>query len=222
MGKLADFLTGTKILEEVFSPINGKIQVVKSLAFGTYIQVGGLTQSGGVVYDVWKTSLKRVQQSLVANHRTLILGLGGGSTAKLVRKFWGDDVEIVGVDIDPIMVELGRRYFDLDSYNVKVVIDDAGSFLAANYQIPTKRFDLVLVDLYIGDEFPKKFESEDFLKHILKLLNNHGIAVFNRLYYGEKRKDAMNFLKTLERVFKEVEVVYPEANILFLCSNPST
>ena len=48
------FMKVLEFLEEVESPINGKIAVTRSLAFGTYISVGGLTQSGGVLKNIWK------------------------------------------------------------------------------------------------------------------------------------------------------------------------
>ena len=74
------------------------------------------------------------------------------------------------------------------------------------------------MDTYVGDEFPRKFESEEFLKLVKKLLSQRGIVIFNRLYYGEKRKEAVKMLKKLEKVFPGVEAVYPEANVMFVCS----
>jgi hypothetical protein len=47
-------MLGTRILEERKSKFNGDINVVRSLGFGTYIQVNNLTQSGGVVEEIWK------------------------------------------------------------------------------------------------------------------------------------------------------------------------
>ena len=44
-----DLFSGPKVLEKKKSKINGEIKVVKTLGLGTYIQVNGLTQSGGVV-----------------------------------------------------------------------------------------------------------------------------------------------------------------------------
>ena len=67
MNKTLDFLTGIKILEEVESLINGKLAVVRDLAWGTYIKGGGLTQSGGVAEKVWKTSLKEVKGKRVTH-----------------------------------------------------------------------------------------------------------------------------------------------------------
>ena len=137
----------------------------------------------------------------------MILGLGGGTVAKILQKTW-PKIKITGVDIDPVMVDLGKKYLGLE--NVKDKIGDA-------YNFDTKGFDLVVVDLYRGDVFPKKFEDEKFLK---KLVNNK-LVIFNRLYYGDKRPMAVRFGLKLQKVFKKVKYYYPEANLMFICSGSS-
>ena len=225
MGKLADFLTGTQVLEEVISPINGKITVIRSLAFGTYISVGGLTQSGGVLKNIWRKSLRQIQRTNNRAQRCLILGLGGGTAAKLVSELWpasqrGEpSSKITGVDLDPKMVEMGKKYLGLDDDAINVVIGDAYDFLTDHRPLTTDHFDLILVDLYVGDEFPKKFESENFLRSSRSILAEGGFVVFNRLYSGDKRSSAVKFGNKLEKIFKKVEVVYPEANVVFVCYN---
>lgn len=200
-------MLGTTVLEERKSEFNGNIKVVRSLGFGTYIQVNNLTQSGGVVESIWRSALKQIHRSPITVHRSLILGLGGGTVAKLVRKYW-PDAEIAGVEIDPVMVELGTRYLALGTSKTKIVIADA-------YDFDSSGFDLVIVDVYRGDIFPKKFEKEEFLK---KLANNK-LVVFNRLYFGEKRKEAVKFGNKLEKIFKKVEWYYPQANLMLFCYN---
>src|SRR3989344_4027289 len=216
---VSDFLSGIKILEEVTSPINGKIQVVRSLGLGNYIQVEGLTQSGGVVNEVWRTTLRKIRSTKSEIRNCLILGLGGGSAAKLARKFW-PDAKIAGVEIDPIMVNLGKKYLKLDVVDVGVAIDDAENYLLAiSHQPLVINYDLVLVDLYIGYDVPEKFTKEDFIYLARSLLVRSGTAVFNRLYFGEKRKEAEKFGEKLEKVFSKVERIFPEANVMFVCES---
>mgnify|MGYP001587547899 CR=1 FL=1 len=212
-----DFLLGTEILEERTSPINGKIKVVKSLGFGTYIQVNNLTQSGGVIEDIWRSTLRTINKQLPTINNCLILGLGGGTAAKLVRKFW-PEAKITGVDIDPIMVELGTRHLGLGNSKVKTIIGDAYQY-SLKHKAKSEKFDLVLVDLYIGYKFPRRFETQNYIHLVRNILSRSGIAVFNRLYYGEKRPEAMKFGKKLEKVFSKVEYFYPEANVMFICYN---
>lgn len=208
-------LFSPKVLEEVDSPINGKITVLKSFGFGTYIQVGELTQSGGIVYDVWRESLKKVRKTKEEVGNALILGLGGGTNAQVIREYW-PNTHVTGVDIDPIMVEMGEKYLGLKE--VKTIIRDASDFTADAVKNSFK-YDLILVDTYLGDTFPEKLESDVFLKKVKKLLSPGGVAVFNRLYYDEKRPQAMKFGAKLEKFFAKVDYVFPEANLMLLCYN---
>jgi len=207
-------MLGTKIIEEVHSPINGKIEVVKSLGFGTYIKVEGLTQSGGVVYDVWKSTLKEVKKEKPEITKSLILGLGGGSAAKLVKKYW-PKAKIIGVDIDPVMIRLGKKYLGLQ--DIEIRIEDADKFIRKQLLAGIK-YDLVLIDMYIGDKVPGKFQSDKFIEAIQKLLSEDGVAIFNRLYFGEKRPEAVKFGNRLESLFSNVDYVYPEANLMLVCT----
>jgi spermidine synthase len=167
---------------------------------------------------VWKTSLKRVRSQGLKVRKCLILGLGGGSIVKLVDKLW-PKASVVGVDIDPIIVELGKRYLGLEESRIEVVINDACEFIKDQVS-KTKRqkCDLICVDLYVGDTYPAKFETNWFLGSIKSLLSENGIAIFNRLYYDEKKKLADQFENKLRKVFAKTERVYPEANVMFLCS----
>ncbi|KKR44389.1 MAG: hypothetical protein UT76_C0005G0015 [Candidatus Woesebacteria bacterium GW2011_GWB1_40_12] len=105
-------MLGTKVIEEKKSEFNGNLKVMSTLGMGTYIQSDGLTQSGGIVETIWKQTLRRINHQPSTINHCLILGLGGGTVAKLVRKKW-PEAKITGVDIDPIMVELGEKYLGL-------------------------------------------------------------------------------------------------------------
>lgn len=212
---ISDLLTGYKILEKIDSPVNGKIEVIRSLAWGTYIQAAGLTQSGGVLKDVWQTTLKKVKRNKKIEFKNcLILGLGAGSVAHLVKKYW-PEVKVTAVELDPIMVRLGKKYLDLDQISLKINIQDAESFLQKNSV--KKKYDLIINDIYTGDKIPEKFEKREYLKLIKKNLSSSGIVIFNRLYYDLKRREAMKFYAKLEKEFLQIDVVYPEANVMFVC-----
>jgi len=197
------------VLEEVDSKINGQIKVVRSLGFGTYLQVDNLTQSGGIINAIWKGVLRKIKNQKSKVKNCLILGLGGGTVAKLINKNW-PEAKITGVDLDPIMVKLGTRYLGLDTSRVKVVIADASA-----YRLVPNAFDIVIVDLYIGKEFPAKFTSDVFLKK----LSNNKLVIFNRLYFGDKKTEALAFSQKLKKFFSKVEVVYPVANMIIICRN---
>lgn len=75
----------------------------------------------------------------------LLLGLGGGSAARVARAL-APRAQIVGVEIDPSVVRLARRWFDLDELGIEVVLEDARAYL----ERCRKRFDAVLEDVFIG------------------------------------------------------------------------
>jgi spermidine synthase len=203
-------MLGTKILEERESEFNGHIKVSRSLGFGTYIQAGGLTQSGGIVGVIWKPTIRKIKNLKFTINNCLILGLGGGTAAKYVRLLW-PEAKIKGIDIDPVIIELGKKYLGLDEINAEIKIADASGFRGS--------FDLIIIDLYNGDKFPEKFETIEFLNKVKKSLTKNGIAVFNRTYYGDKRPDTVRFGNKLQKIFPKVEWFYPEANLMFLCSS---
>lgn len=198
-------MLGTKILEERDSKFNGHLKVVRTFGMGNYIQAEGLTQSGGIVESIWKSTLKQIKEKEI--NSILILGLGGGTLAKLLRKKYSN-AKITGVEIDPLMIELGRKYLDLDKYDIDIKIEDTNKFKFDEYN-------LVIVDMYSGDNFPKEFENEEFLKKLSKF----PIVIINRLYYGDKRPDTVRFGNKLEKIFKKVVWHYPEANLMFICNN---
>jgi SAM-dependent methyltransferase len=75
----------------------------------------------------------------------LLLGLGGGSAARLVRAL-APRARIVGVEIDPEVVCAARRSFDLDALGLEVVTADAREHLARE----RRRFDVVVEDVFVG------------------------------------------------------------------------
>lgn len=193
-----DFLKPTRILDKKHSKYNGDILVKRSWGLGTYIEVGGLTQSGGILNIIWNSTLKRIKNISINN--CLVLGLGGGTVVKYLARYW-PKANITGVDIDSVIVEMGQKYLGLESKNLKIKITDATKFKSTGY-------DLVVIDTYCGHKYPKYFESDVFLKKIIR----NKMVVLNRL-----QKD--NFSQKLEKYFSKVELYKPEADFMYFCSN---
>lgn len=202
-----------QVLEEKESSFNGKIKVIKTLE-GTGILVEGVSQSGWLVRKVWDKALKQIAEKKKEVEKILILGLGGGSAAKLVDKYWPGAM-ITGVDIDPVMVDLGRKYLGLSQVkNLKVVIEDAEKWVGK--EKGKKKFNLILVDIYKGERPPSKFTTETFIKKVGDLLGSGGIAVFNHLYSAREKEEAALFGAKVRKVFPAATSIKPEANIIFI------
>jgi len=76
----------------------------------------------------------------------LILGLGGGSAARIVRAL-APRAEIVGVELDADVVRAAREHFDLDQVGVRLVRGDARRYLGRT----RRQFDAILEDVFVGN-----------------------------------------------------------------------
>jgi SAM-dependent methyltransferase len=76
----------------------------------------------------------------------LVLGLGGGSAARLVRAI-APDCRVVGVESSGEVIDAARRWFELDALGVEVVHDCARHFLRRC----RASFDLVIEDVFVGE-----------------------------------------------------------------------
>ena len=105
----------------------------------------------------------------------LILGLGGGSIPRMLFAA-RSGVAIDTVEIDPAVRELARRYFQVDAGpRFKVYLEDAVAFL----EHCTARYDVIMVDAYVGEQFPERCATREFLSRARGCLNDDGVLVVN-------------------------------------------
>src|SRR3990170_5760994 len=97
--------------------------------------VDGSRQSGGYVEWLWKKAFAAFKlgsglkgpQGLIPT--ILVLGVGGGTVIHLLHKRY-PDAHITAVDIDPKMIEIGKRFFALGTIpNLSLVVADAEKFI---------------------------------------------------------------------------------------------
>jgi spermidine synthase len=111
--------------------------------------------------------------------RVLLLGLGGGSAARIVRAI-APRARITGVEIDPDVVKLARRWFDLDALGVETVVADAVEYIART----RAHYDVVLEDCFIGSETELRKPvgiPEPAFSRIARRLRPGGVLVSNAL-----------------------------------------
>lgn len=197
---------------KIKSKYNGNITVVS--IFGQYsISVASLTQTGPIVEGLWKTALERFKIYDLRFKNILVLGVGGGSIIKVLRNKY-PKAAITGIEIDKEMINIGRKYFNLDIYNANIKIQDAFTFVKKD----KVKYDLILIDLLIGRNIPKKLSSEEFFQNCKKLLNKKGTIIINRLRLkGSKNNNLL--LPILRKTYASVEVKRPLVNELVYCRN---
>ncbi len=199
------------------SDFNGKIKIVK---FGNHYAawVGGFEQSGPIVAGLWKKATDNIEME--RGGKLLILGLGCGAMVNyLAKKF--PQAQIVGVEIDPVMLALGKKYFGLGkTAPLKIVNDDALSFLNNSKQA---KFDLIAVDLYNGRSFDKRFTHRVFFNKLDQNLTKTGTLIFNLLTTKSSNFEPGKFLDKLAPFFvitKKIRVNYTHTiyNTVVFCS----
>ena len=104
-----------------------------------------------------------------------IIGLAGGTVAKRMTQLYGPDVQIDGVEIDPTIVDVARRFFNLNEPNVRVIVQDGRYYLRTT----TKRYDVVAVDAYHQPYIPFQLTTKEFFQEASAHLNDHGTLIVN-------------------------------------------
>lgn len=189
--------------------MNGEIKVIESFGERRLI-AAGYTQSrslnkNGLTGSYWDGFVNpMIKLNLEA--RVLILGLAGGTIAKLLTKRFGL-VTIDGVDIDPLMIDLGKKYLDFDERNVNVIIADALKFVKeARY-----KYDLICVDLFSHGDVAVGAESEGFFENTKKILNRDGLVVINKLF--RNRQELKIFTDLLHSIFNKTDILLVRGSI---------
>lgn len=139
--------------------------------------------------------------------RALILGLGGGTLARLLHARWGTTCSIVGVDDDPAVVETAQAAGWLPLAGLEVVIDDAFAYAA---RCPGGEFDYVALDLYRGERLVGEELARPFLKRVRALLVPGGRVAIN-LFRDARR---VRRIARIAAIFELERVVEQGGNVI--------
>lgn len=134
--------------------------------------------------------------------RIAILGLAAGTSANQAAAVF-PDVEIDGFEIDPDIVDIGYRYFDMNQTSLKVYVQDARWGISHSDNL----YDIISVDAFHPPYIPWHLTTREFFFEILEKLSNKGTLVINvvRIYDDRRLVDAL--YTTIASVFPSVYVV---------------
>jgi spermidine synthase len=140
--------------------------------------------------------------------KVLVLGYGLGSIATLLAK--NEYVEsLVGVDIDPVIIDIAYRYHQKTKIDVELICEDANSFIKSTKQ----QFDLICIDLFIDDTVPDEFIHSKFIENTFNHLNKGGILIFSQLMTNNMGK---YLLQNIFEKYKNTQTIYSEGNVLYV------
>ncbi|MFZ9755528.1 MAG: spermidine synthase [Bacteroidia bacterium] len=136
--------------------------------------------SFGDLHTVMKTGLDRLKLAPSDMESVLILGYGGGSVAQLLHQRFSGDMAIVGVEKDPVVLELCHKWFY--PYGVKLVQSDAGEYLAKAVEQQWK-YTLIVSDVFIDADGPG-WSAAEWLQ-LARILAPGGRILFNSMMDGK-------------------------------------
>lgn len=145
----------------------------------------------------------------------LCIGLGVGIVP---MQFAREDVRVDVVEINPAVVPLAQRYFDLEPTRLQLTIDDGRHFVNRC----ARRYDAIVLDAFLGDSSPSHLMSREAFSAMRRLLKPDGVLVLNSFGDTESGRDffTASLDKTLKAVFRTVRIHGTgNGNIFFAASD---
>jgi spermidine synthase len=141
--------------------------------------------------------------------RVLMLGVGGGGSILQMHHLL-ETVNITGVDLNPVHLDIAKRFFNIDTTSVELYHCDAGDWLD---QYNGERFDLIVDDLFSAEAaVPQRAVEADsaWFKLLLKHLSTQGLLVSNFGSLEEYRESGyFRNMKVRERFAGTFQVTTP-------------
>ena len=150
------------------------------------------TKLSGDYYDEFL-----VAQLFLNAKRTLILGNAAGTSMMQTRHFFTTAVD--GVEIDPVITEVGKKYFGLVlDDKTRVYHEDARTYLIKNQ----KKYDVIYVDVFAGSAYvPFHVVTKEFFELVKASLSENGVMAVNLHPYPSAAEIKEYILNTVVTVF---------------------
>lgn len=136
--------------------------------------------------------------------RICLLGVGAGCLIHFFRHYYPES-HITAVEIDGELLAIMQEHMALPPADdhLAYVIDDAANYLQNNQA----QFDLVLLDLFLGDKTPEWLLQQESMQQLYSMLNDRGGVGYNLLIDSEKEFD--QYYKSLQNIFRKQTLYLP-------------
>ncbi len=135
----------------------------------------------------------------------LVIGLAAGTTPDQYTRIYGA-LPIDGVEIDPEIVTVGRRFFGMTQPNLDVHITDGRYFLRQRGQTMA-RYDVVAVDAYRLPYIPWHLTTVEFFEEVRAHLSSEGIVAINVGHTPGDWRLVAAMVATMREVYPSVHVI---------------
>ncbi|MFH1046680.1 MAG: fused MFS/spermidine synthase [Patescibacteria group bacterium] len=110
--------------------------------------------------------------------RTAVLGLAGGELVRQYLTVFPTEIppDITGVEVDPDVIDVGRRFFATGDLPLTIVNEDGRTFLRGSEQ----EFDVIIVDAYSTQMYiPSHLVTAEFFSLAKSRLTDGGLITMN-------------------------------------------
>jgi len=134
--------------------------------------------------------------------RIAILGLAAGTSARQVSEIYGP-VMIDGYEIDPKIIDVGRKFFAMNQPNLNPIAQDGRVGLQASQE----RYDVIVVDAYRPPYIPWHLTTKEFFRVVYNHLEEDGVMAINVGRSPEDRRLVDALVGTISSVFPSIYVM---------------
>ncbi len=153
----------------------------------------------------------------------LVIGLAAGTIPRQYTHVYGD-IPIDGVEIDPVIIEAGAQFFDMNARampNLTAYAQD-GRYILNQLD---KRYSVIGVDAYRPPYIPWHMTTVEFFTEVRQHLREDGALVINVGRTDTDRRLVDALTNTLQAVFPSIhamDVPYSFNTILVATAQPTT
>jgi spermidine synthase len=160
--------------------------------------------SFGGVHTLFDKLFKKIDIKKYDFKNVLILGMGAGSIISLLKEKYNINCSITAIEKDEVVIELAKKYFDIERYNSLTIIK-ADAF---EYAGTTKHtYDLIISDLFVEWDVPEIFASNEYLENLKRISNDRACVIYNKMTeLPIHKKELIKLLQDFERVFSGSEL----------------
>ncbi len=134
--------------------------------------------------------------------RLAIVGLAGGTIARSYTTIFGP-IPIDGIEIDPKIVQVGQKYFDMNESNLNVIVADGRAALANS----PYHYNVVAIDAFRVPYIPWHLTTREYFLDVRHHLTNDGVLAIN-VGHTPNNYDLVDAIAhTAQAVFPSVYVV---------------
>lgn len=134
--------------------------------------------------------------------RMAIVGLAAGTAARQATAVY-NGIPIDGFEIDPKIVEVGKKYFDMNMTNLNVHIGDGRLGLEQSPFL----YDIIAVDAYRPPYIPPHMTTQEFFQICASHLTDNGVLTINVGSVPGDRRLINGLATTIGTVFPSVHVM---------------